>query len=119
MIVAAIDAQRMRPELSGLPLLRVAMKVLPPDRRRKLIAITQAIWFEKGCEEESHRRLPSQGETSDIAFAIREVVAAILRVEASLKEISEKLNMGNAESHAKEHAESHRERYGERGFREK
>jgi hypothetical protein len=42
----AIEIQADHPELAGLPLLRAGMDALKPDRRRKLIALSQAEWFE-------------------------------------------------------------------------
>lgn len=52
----AIEVQRERPDLAGLPLLRQAMSVLPASRRRKLIAVTQAPWFEERIKDEIAKR---------------------------------------------------------------
>jgi hypothetical protein len=44
-----------RPDMVGLPLLREAMMALPPTRRRKVIALTQAAWFDNGLKGEIKR----------------------------------------------------------------
>lgn len=48
MIQRAAAIQAERPELSGLPLLRAAMQSLPPERRRRVRALSEAAWFEPG-----------------------------------------------------------------------
>jgi len=52
----AIDIQRSKPELSGLPLLRAAMRTLPMSRRRKITAMSQVKWFEDWVASENRRR---------------------------------------------------------------
>jgi hypothetical protein len=52
----AADVQRIRPDLAGLPLLRVAIQSLPLDRRRDIVALSQASWFEEAIVAESKRR---------------------------------------------------------------
>lgn len=52
----AADLRDNRPDLAGLPLLRAAMNVLPAHRRRKLIAMSQASWFEGAVAAEIRRR---------------------------------------------------------------
>ncbi|WP_143206400.1 hypothetical protein [Singulisphaera sp. GP187] len=52
----AVDIQSDRPDLAGLPLLRAAMTAIPAERRRKLIAVTQAPWFEEGVAREIRSR---------------------------------------------------------------
>lgn len=56
LIREAADMQAEYPDLAGLPLLRAAMGALAPTRRRRLLAVTQAPWFEKGVAEEIKRR---------------------------------------------------------------
>lgn len=48
----AREIQANHPDLAGLPLLRAAITALPPARRRKLIAVSQAAWFEDGLKAE-------------------------------------------------------------------
>ena len=62
-IARAVETQQKRPELSGLPLIRVAMQVLPVNRRRKLNAIAQVPWFEPALAEAVQRR--TEGEKLD------------------------------------------------------
>lgn len=44
-VTRAVDLKYEQPQLSGLALLRAATEVLPEDRRRRLIALSQAPWF--------------------------------------------------------------------------
>lgn len=55
-IAQAVETQQKRPELAGLPLIRVAMQVLPVDRRRHLNAIAQVPWFDPALAEAVQRR---------------------------------------------------------------
>lgn len=82
---AAISTQLERPDLSGLPLLRVAMRVLPLGRRRSVVALTQVPWFESEMKAEVARRraeseraldpvLPEMARTADEIHAHRERV---------------------------------------------
>lgn len=97
-IAAAVAVQAERPDLSGLPLLRAAMEVLPPERRRKLIALSQADWFEPGLKAEHERRRvrPEQGETAHTVRLVRhddDPYAPLLREIASeLRAISATLS---------------------------
>jgi len=42
----ALTLRQARPDLAGLPLLRSAINVLPLNRRRKVISVSQVAWFE-------------------------------------------------------------------------
>ncbi len=55
LIATAVQIQRVRPDLSGLPLLRHAIGRLPRDRQRKVIALSHAPWFEPGVIAEASR----------------------------------------------------------------
>ena len=70
LIDRAVDLQKERPDLSGLPLLREAMLVLPADRRRKLLTLNRADWFEPGVRLEVKRR--HEAATAPIRIAIHE-----------------------------------------------
>ena len=66
LIRTSVDVQAENPDLAGLPLIRVAMSVLPGYRRRKLIAVTQAPWFEPGIARETKRRTAEMLASSEI-----------------------------------------------------
>ena len=68
----AADLTVDHPELNGLALLRAAMEVLPPDRHRPLIALSQADWFRKMVQDEIQRRNLEDRLSSDAATAVRE-----------------------------------------------
>jgi hypothetical protein len=59
----AVDLQATEPKLSGLNLLRTATEVLPVDRRRRLIALSQTPWFLPAVREEIARRSATTGES--------------------------------------------------------
>jgi hypothetical protein len=77
-----------RSDLSGLPLLREAMCSLPIDRRRKLIAVTQAPWFERGLER-ARRRLEGKRKAVAEASESEPILRAIL---AELRVVNSKLD---------------------------
>lgn len=52
----AASNQQRRPDLSGLPLLRESLLAIGQDRRRKLIAMSQAPWFDEALATEIARR---------------------------------------------------------------
>ena len=56
----AADLQANHPNLAGLRLLRAAIAAMPHARRRKLVAVTQAAWFEPMFAEELRRRAALQ-----------------------------------------------------------
>lgn len=65
----AADLRKERPDLSGLPLVRAAMRVLPAGRRRKLIAQSQVSWFEGALADEIRMReieARAQGDLYDL-----------------------------------------------------
>jgi hypothetical protein len=64
MISKAIDIQREKPELAGLPLLRAAMLTLPQSRRRRLVALSQVPWFEDAIKSEIKQRLTDDKDWS-------------------------------------------------------
>jgi hypothetical protein len=64
LISTAVQIQRVRPDLSGLPLLRQAIGRLPRDRQRKVIALSHVPWFEPGVIAEA-ARLAAQDRPSE------------------------------------------------------
>lgn len=75
----AAETLSSRPDLAGLPLLRAAMTVLPVTRRRKLIAVTQAPWFEPGLAKEiKMRRTSSDTEFKMSALQFHQSAVAML-----------------------------------------
>lgn len=94
----AVDIQRQRPELSGLSLIRAAIAMLPPHRRRKLISLSQVAWFDPYVETESRLREVEGVTASQIerearvtADVIREVTAAIQALKESLDRIADRI----------------------------
>lgn len=55
----AVKLREERPDLASLPLLRSAMQVLPANRRRSVLAISQAAWFEPSLKAEIEKRRSS------------------------------------------------------------
>lgn len=84
-VCRAIEVQRERPDLAGLPLLRQAMGVLPATRRRKLIAVTQAPWFEVHLKEEILKR-----RTENLNDHNKEVVAILRGILGELQALNAK-----------------------------
>lgn len=72
LIRRAVDIQSEHPDLAGLPLLRAAMHVLPETRRRHLLAVTQAPWFEPGVTAEVRRRTMEIRAGTDLGAVMRE-----------------------------------------------
>jgi hypothetical protein len=70
----AADLQAEDPSLTGLALLRAAMKVLPEDRWRKLIALTQTRWFTTMVAAEHARRAAAARGNEDLK-AMKEATA--------------------------------------------
>jgi len=68
----AADLMDERPGLSGLPLLRAALEILPEDRRRGLIALSQARWFTRMVQEEVDRREMERRAQDDTTGILRE-----------------------------------------------
>ena len=69
----AVDLVAEDPKLTGLPLLRAALQVLPVERRRRLIALSQAPWFLPMVREEIVRRGCTEQE-SEMTDLIRETL---------------------------------------------
>ncbi len=86
----AAETQRERPELSGLPLLRVAMKSLPINRRRKLVAVTQAPWFEMGLSEESRRRTAAGTGAATRVVAVESAADPYMPILAATREATKR-----------------------------
>jgi hypothetical protein len=68
----AADLHAADPRLRGLALLRAAIEVLPSDRHRSLIALSQAPWFGGMLQDELGRRALEERVTTDAAAAVRE-----------------------------------------------
>ena len=100
-ISKALDTQGERPELSGLPLLREAMRSLPLARRRKIVTLVQVEWFELGINEENRRRAIQFKESKHDLFPLqsswiemhsdwkREQVDSMRRTEELLERLCE------------------------------
>jgi hypothetical protein len=72
----AFEIQRDDPGLAGLSLLKATIKTLPPNRRRRLIALSQAEWFEPRLAAETRLRLsrvPVGGEGSATIVTVKPV----------------------------------------------
>jgi hypothetical protein len=69
----AVDIVAEQPKLTGLPLLRAALQVLPIERRRRLIALSQTPWFLPKVREEIARRGCTDQE-SEMTDLIRETL---------------------------------------------
>lgn len=98
----AVDTQRDHPDLAGLPLLRVAMNVLPPTRRRKLIAVTQAPFFEPAVVAEIKRRTAEErleGDLIPIAKQNASHNAAISACQARFFSLHEEWRNDQAANH--------------------
>jgi hypothetical protein len=89
LIDKAVEIQAEHPNLSGLPLLRASIKTLPPSRRRKLIAVTQAPWFEPGVIAEIRRRTTEASADASLAPLLRNAAATHAVVAATTDVISE------------------------------
>lgn len=96
MIAEGVAVQAARPDLAGLPLLRAAMMVLPPQRRRKLIALSQAGWFEPGLKAEYERRrlLAAPGAVRIVAHDADPYAPLLREIAAELRAIRFTLGRG-------------------------
>lgn len=103
-ISEAADIQNRRPDLSGLPLLRAAMAVMPPSRRRKVAALSQAPWFEPGITDEIKRREMEAKANANLAPLLKVNADANLTVAQTqakiLKLIEQRASLA-AETYAK------------------
>jgi hypothetical protein len=71
----AVQVQAEHPDLAGLPLLRASMSIFPASRWRKLIAVTQAAWFEPGVAAEVKMRTNEERARGSVAPLIKAQVA--------------------------------------------
>ena len=96
MVSAVAELRTERADLSGLPLLREAMTSLPINRRRKLIAVTQAPWFERDLELERRRleakRLPTVNAVQVVTHEADPYAPLLRAILAELRAMSGKLD---------------------------
>ena len=79
-IERAITLHAENPSLFGLPLIREAMKVLPVNRKRRVITRTQVPWFEVEFADELRRRsTPSQATEAMLIDHAKDPYVPILR----------------------------------------
>lgn len=72
----AAELRESQPDLTGLPLIRKAMEVLPDDRRRRLICQNQVSpWFPRMLDDEAKRRSLEKRESSqdEIVQLLRQI----------------------------------------------
>jgi hypothetical protein len=81
----AVEILEALPDMGGMRLLRAAMMALPPARRRKLVAVTQAPWFERAVAVEIERRSKLQRSRADVAPTIRAISADTADVSANTR----------------------------------
>lgn len=99
LIARAVETQAAHPDLAGLPLLRASMAVLPVSRRRKLVAVTQAPFFEAGVAAEIRRRT-SEAKAED-------GLAPILKGQAVTHSAVARTQDRIMDLHAKWHSDQH------------
>lgn len=90
-ISAAVATQRNRPDLSGLPLLREAMRSLPADRKRQIISLSQVPWFEEGIQTEVLKRR-SEEDSVIVDPLIPIAKLAIDKLDRIIKSLTEIVN---------------------------
>ncbi len=103
MIKRAVEIQKENPELSGLPLLRQAMLVLPVDRRRKIKSFSRVEWFEPALRAEVKRRSEAATVTQAIVIAPHEADPYVPILKLSAGELERQSKM--AEDWMKKNAE--------------
>ena len=82
----AARLQREDPSLAGLALLRAALRAMPPERRRKVIAISQASWFDPAVRRERDRQDAREAAQAAIAPVLQEQKSLLASLNALQKD---------------------------------
>jgi len=67
-----VDTQAERPDLTGVPLLRAAIRALPESRRRNITTMSQASWFDEAVREESSSRAARAADEFQIGPVLKQ-----------------------------------------------
>lgn len=72
-----------RPDLAGLSLLRAAIRTLPTDRRRRVVSLAQAPWFELGL----HNRAEAMkaAKTGGLEYEVIEIKKILIEIRGMLE----------------------------------
>lgn len=82
----ALNVQRSRADLAGLPLLKAAIKSLPEGRRRRVIPLPQTPWFELALQRRAD--VMTQAQKGGIERHLAEITAMLGRIVELLSELN-------------------------------
>lgn len=105
----AVDLMEVDAGLTGLALLRAALEALPEERRRGLIALSQAPWFTRMTRDEVERRDMERKAQDDAVGVLREQrTHHNIWMDEQLSRIDRMLPLFETTAHA---AEEHRQAF--------